>query len=72
MGDDVVDLAVLVRAGLSAAPIDAVVEVRERVHWISRSKAGDGAARELVETVLRAQGRWDAVITSYLKEPTRA
>ena len=38
MGDDIVDLAVLARVGLSAAPADAVAEVRERVHWISRRR----------------------------------
>ena len=39
MGDDIVDLAVLARVGLSAAPADAVAEVRGRVHWVSRAAA---------------------------------
>jgi 3-deoxy-D-manno-octulosonate 8-phosphate phosphatase (KDO 8-P phosphatase) len=65
MADDIVDLAVLARVGLSAAPADAVPEVRERVDWVSQSNGGDGAARELVETILRAQGRWDAIVASY-------
>jgi 3-deoxy-D-manno-octulosonate 8-phosphate phosphatase (KDO 8-P phosphatase) len=69
MGDDIVDLAVLSRVGLSTAPADAVAEVRSRVHWVSATRAGDGAARELVEMILRAQGRWDAVIAGYLNEP---
>ena len=64
MGDDIVDLAVLARVGLSAAPADAVAEVRERVDWVSRANGGCGAARELVETVLRAQSRWDAIVGS--------
>ncbi len=55
MGDDVVDLAVLARAGLAAAPADAVDEVRSRVHWVSAANGGDGAARDLIELVLRAQ-----------------
>ena len=66
MGDDIVDLAVLERAGLSAAPADAVEQVRARVHWVSQRKGGDGAARELIELILRAQGRWDGVVSSYL------
>jgi 3-deoxy-D-manno-octulosonate 8-phosphate phosphatase (KDO 8-P phosphatase) len=66
MGDDVVDLAVLERVGLSAAPADAVDEVRSRVHWVSRRRGGDGAVRELVELILRAQDRWDEVIASYI------
>ena len=50
MGDDIVDLAVLARVGLSTAPADAVAEVRARVHWVSERGGGRGAARELVET----------------------
>jgi 3-deoxy-D-manno-octulosonate 8-phosphate phosphatase (KDO 8-P phosphatase) len=72
MGDDVVDLAVLTRAGLSTAPADAVAEVRSRVHWVTASPGGGGAARELVERILRVQGHWEAVIASYLDEPGAA
>jgi 3-deoxy-D-manno-octulosonate 8-phosphate phosphatase (KDO 8-P phosphatase) len=64
MGDDIVDLAVLGRVGLSAAPADAVAEVRSRVDWLSKAKAGEGAARELIELVLRAQHRWDQIVAS--------
>jgi 3-deoxy-D-manno-octulosonate 8-phosphate phosphatase (KDO 8-P phosphatase) len=69
MADDIVDLAVLRRAGFSCAPADAVPEVRSRVDWVSRFNGGDGAARELVELILRAQGSWDAVVSSYENEP---
>jgi 3-deoxy-D-manno-octulosonate 8-phosphate phosphatase (KDO 8-P phosphatase) len=69
MGDDVVDLAVLARAGLSAAPSDAVEEVRSRVDWISASPGGGGAARELIELILRAQNLWDGIVDVYLNEP---
>ncbi len=72
MGDDVVDLAVLARVGLSSAPADAVGEVQSRVHWVTGSPGGGGAARELVERILRAQGHWDAVVASYLHEPGAA
>jgi 3-deoxy-D-manno-octulosonate 8-phosphate phosphatase (KDO 8-P phosphatase) len=65
MGDDVVDLAVLDRVGLSCAPADAVEEVRSRVHWVSQRKGGDGAVRELIEVILRAQGHWDGVVSAY-------
>jgi 3-deoxy-D-manno-octulosonate 8-phosphate phosphatase (KDO 8-P phosphatase) len=65
MGDDLMDLPVLARAGLSAAPADAVEEVRARVHWVSTAGGGRGAARELVELVLRAQGRWAALVAGY-------
>ena len=65
MGDDIVDLAVLARVGLSAAPADAVKEVRARVDWTSRAKAGRGAARELIELVLRARDQWKDIVSAY-------
>jgi 3-deoxy-D-manno-octulosonate 8-phosphate phosphatase (KDO 8-P phosphatase) len=63
-----VDLPVLARAGLAAAPADAVPDVRSRVDWVSGAKGGDGAARELIELVLRAQGRWDSIIAAYVEQ----
>jgi 3-deoxy-D-manno-octulosonate 8-phosphate phosphatase (KDO 8-P phosphatase) len=68
MGDDIVDLAVLGRVGLSASPADAVEDVRTRVHWISGAPGGRGAVRELIEVVLRAQGRWDTLVASYMND----
>lgn len=69
MGDDLLDLPVLARAGLSGAPADAAVEVRARVAWVSASPGGRGAVREFIELVLRAQQRWDAVIREYVPAP---
>jgi len=68
MGDDVLDLPVLSRVGLSTAPADAADDVRTRVHWVSQRRGGDGAARELLETILRAQGHWEPLVASYLAE----
>jgi 3-deoxy-D-manno-octulosonate 8-phosphate phosphatase (KDO 8-P phosphatase) len=65
MGDDLLDLPVLTRVGLSAAPADAAPEVRERVHWVSAARGGRGAVRELIELVLRAQRRWDDIVRQY-------
>ena len=65
MGDDLLDLPVLSRVGLSAAPADAAPEVLASVDWVSSSGGGRGAARELIELVLRAQGRWDDVVQQY-------
>ncbi len=65
MGDDIVDIAVLSRVGLAAAPADAVPEVRQRVHWVAPSAGGAGAARELLELILRAQDRWKAIVQSF-------
>jgi 3-deoxy-D-manno-octulosonate 8-phosphate phosphatase (KDO 8-P phosphatase) len=68
MGDDVLDLPVLARAGLAAAPADAVVDVRERVHWVAQRDGGYGAARELIEMILKAQQKWDGIVAAYLAE----
>jgi 3-deoxy-D-manno-octulosonate 8-phosphate phosphatase (KDO 8-P phosphatase) len=65
MGDDLLDLPVLARVGLSAAPADAAPEVRDRVDWVSTAGGGRGAVRELIELVLRAQQRWDDVVQQY-------
>ena len=66
MGDDLLDLPVLAQAGLSAAPADAVPEVVARVDWVSSREGGAGAARELIEVVLRAQGEWEGLLRAYL------
>ena len=70
LGDDVLDLPVLVRVGLATAPADAVEDVRTRVHWVSAARGGHGAARDLVELVLRAQDRWDTLLAEYVEQPT--
>ena len=68
MGDDILDLPVLSRVGLAAAPHDAVADVRARVHWVSRAAGGNGAARELIELILRAQDRWASIVATYVAE----
>jgi 3-deoxy-D-manno-octulosonate 8-phosphate phosphatase (KDO 8-P phosphatase) len=68
MGDDLLDLPVLSRVGLATAPADAAAEVRSRVHWVTSSNGGSGAARELIEMILRAQGRWEALLATYVTE----
>jgi len=62
VGDDIPDLPALRRAGLAACPADAVPEVRRVCHLVCRASGGNGAVREVIETVLRAQGRWASVL----------
>jgi 3-deoxy-D-manno-octulosonate 8-phosphate phosphatase (KDO 8-P phosphatase) len=69
MADDLLDLPVLARAGLSAAPGDASPDVRSRVDWVSAAPGGHGAARAFIEAILRAQGRWDEIVNLYVGEP---
>lgn len=61
MGDDLPDLGLAERAGFFAAPANARSEVRARADLVTRASGGAGAVRELVEHILRAQGRWDDV-----------
>lgn len=65
MGDDLLDLPVIARAGLSAAPADAVAEVQARVDYVTPERGGDGAVRRVIERILRAQGLWDSFVAEW-------
>jgi len=65
MGDDIVDLPVLNRCGLAACVPDAPPEVKNRCQYITQAGAGRGAARELCEMIMRAQGTWAAQLALY-------
>ena len=65
VGDDLPDLAPMLRCGLSAAPSDAAAEVREAAQWKLEAGGGRGAFRELVERLLRERGEWDAVVKQF-------
>src|SRR3954469_17333044 len=67
MGDDVVDLPMLTRCGFAVTVPEAPEEVRRRVHYVAGSPAGHGAAREVCEFVMRAQGTLGKVLQEYLK-----
>lgn len=67
-GDDLLDLPVIQRCGLSFAPADAVLEVRERVHRVLSAPGGQGAVREMCEAILRARKDWNALIAPLLFE----
>lgn len=66
MGDDLIDLPVLRRVGLSAAPRDACDAVRQHVHYVTTAVAGHGAVREFLELILRGRGRWDELVRAHL------
>ncbi|MEY2650816.1 MAG: KdsC family phosphatase [Schleiferiaceae bacterium] len=59
MGDDLPDTEVLQRAGLSCCPHDSAPEIRAIVDYISPLDGGKGCVREVIEQVLRAQGKWN-------------
>ncbi len=58
MGDDIPDIPLLKNVGLSSAPNDAVQEVLEVVDYISLKKGGETCVRDVIEQVLRVQGKW--------------
>jgi len=62
VGDDLPDLPLLGRAGLAVAVADAVVEVKRVAHYITTVPGGEGAVREVVELILKAQGKWKKAI----------
>ena len=66
MGDDLPDLPVLRRCGLACAPKEAVEPVRRHAHYVTRASAGAGAAREVCEMVLHAQGKLESALAAYL------
>ncbi|MCK5114672.1 MAG: HAD hydrolase family protein [Phycisphaerae bacterium] len=66
IGDDLPDIPMLMRCGFSAAPRDAVEEVRERVDYICTAAGGEGCVREVVELILKKTGKWDQVMERYL------
>jgi 3-deoxy-D-manno-octulosonate 8-phosphate phosphatase (KDO 8-P phosphatase) len=66
MGDDWLDLALLTRAGFSAAPANAVPEVQKASHYTTEQSGGHGAVREICNLILEAKGRYQELLQSYL------
>jgi 3-deoxy-D-manno-octulosonate 8-phosphate phosphatase (KDO 8-P phosphatase) len=65
MGDDLVDLPVLRRCGLACTVPDAPDAVKARSHYVTCAAAGRGAAREVCELIMQAQGSWEAQLAQY-------
>ena len=59
VGDDIPDIPVMKEIGVSCCPSDAVPDVKEIVDYVSHKKGGEGCVREIIEQVLRVQGKWD-------------
>ncbi|MGH9601413.1 MAG: KdsC family phosphatase [Terriglobales bacterium] len=67
VGDDIIDLPVMRRCGLAIAVASARDEVKRAAHFVTPHRGGDGAVRDAVEFILRAQGSWKRVVEEYLK-----
>src|SRR5581483_6442322 len=65
LGDDLPDLAPMLRAGIAAAPVDAAPEVRDAAQWKLSCRGGEGAFRETVERLLRERGDWQTILKDF-------
>ena len=66
MGDDIVDLGPLERAGVAVCVPPGHPEALARAHYVTELAGGQGAVREVIELLLRAQGRWQRIVREYL------
>jgi 3-deoxy-D-manno-octulosonate 8-phosphate phosphatase (KDO 8-P phosphatase) len=68
VGDDVIDLPVMRKCGFAVAVKNARPEVKAEAHWVTPHAGGEGAARDAVEYILKAQGKWKSVVEDYVSE----
>lgn len=68
VGDDVIDLPVMRHCGLAIAVPNGRQEVKDEAHFITDHAGGDGALRDAVEYILKAQGKWEQVVEQYISE----
>jgi len=68
IGDDFIDLPSMLASGLAIAVKNARVEVKKVAHYVTPHSGGEGALRDAVEFILKAQGKWKTVFEAYLKE----
>lgn len=65
VGDDLVDLPLLKRAGFSAVVADSVKEIKPFADYVTEKEGGRGAIREIIELILKSQGKWEEVTARY-------
>jgi 3-deoxy-D-manno-octulosonate 8-phosphate phosphatase (KDO 8-P phosphatase) len=68
VGDDLVDLPHLRRSGLAVAVADAAPEVKAAAHWVTSLPGGKGAVREVCDLLLKAQGKWEGVVSHWVRD----
>jgi 3-deoxy-D-manno-octulosonate 8-phosphate phosphatase (KDO 8-P phosphatase) len=67
VGDDLNDIPLMQRSELAVAVADAVEETRSVAHYVTQAAGGRGAVREVIELILKAQGRWSDLVEGYMK-----
>ncbi|HZT31128.1 MAG TPA: HAD hydrolase family protein [Bryobacteraceae bacterium] len=65
IGDDLTDVVVMRRVGLAIATANARPEVKKLAHYVTRQPGGQGAVREVIELILKAQGYWTEILQKY-------
>ena len=65
VGDDLTDIVIMRRVGLAVATANARPEVKREAHYVTHASGGDGAVREVIELLLKAQGLWGKVLKHY-------
>ncbi|HYL92852.1 MAG TPA: HAD hydrolase family protein [Alphaproteobacteria bacterium] len=70
LGDDVIDLPIMQRCGLAMAVADARPQVKAVAHYVTPARGGEGAGRDAVEYILKAQGTLEKVIAAYIQART--
>lgn len=65
IGDDIIDIPVLSRAGFSICPKDASDELKKHVDYISKLNGGEGIVREIIEIILKSKGYWKKILEKY-------
>ncbi|WP_130536818.1 3-deoxy-manno-octulosonate-8-phosphatase KdsC [Thiomicrorhabdus indica] len=68
IGDDILDLPILMRVGLSITPADGEEEVKSRVDYVSPHKGGNGVVREICEMIMKSQDTWQQHMDFYLRD----
>ena len=68
IGDDLNDIPLMLRSGFAVAVADAAVEARQRAHYVTKLSGGQGAVREVIEVILKAQGRWKELTADYTED----
>ena len=68
VGDDVIDIPLLRRAGLAVTVADGVEEAKQYSHLVTKRAGGRGAVREVIELILKSQNKWEATLARYIKD----
>jgi 3-deoxy-D-manno-octulosonate 8-phosphate phosphatase (KDO 8-P phosphatase) len=67
VGDDLLDLVVMKRCGVAITVANGHTSLRPHVHYVTQASGGQGAVREVCDMIIKAQGKWDSMMSSYLR-----